>query len=94
MTGLDTDLCELKMVTAYLHAGMTAPATFSLFVRELPAQRGFLAAAGLEDVLDVLEPFRFDAEDLRYLRETSTVPADVLGVLRLARFTGDVWAVA
>jgi nicotinate phosphoribosyltransferase len=93
MRGLYTDLYELKMAAAYLHRGMTEAATFSLFVRELPPQRGFLVAAGLEDVLDVLEGFRFDDEDLSYLRETSTVSADVVEVLAKMRFSGDVWAV-
>ena len=47
--GLLTDLYELNMAASYLRRGMTGPATFSLFVRRLPADRGFLIAAGLED---------------------------------------------
>ena len=49
--GLLTDLCELNMAVSYLRRGMTGPATFSLFVRRLPPDRGFLIAAGLEDCL-------------------------------------------
>jgi len=43
--GLLTDLYELNMAASYLRRGMTGPATFSLFVRQLPADRGFLIAA-------------------------------------------------
>jgi nicotinate phosphoribosyltransferase len=45
MTGaLATDLCELNMAASYLRRGMVGPATFSLFVRNLPASRAFLMA--------------------------------------------------
>src|SRR3990170_4838685 len=64
---LVTDLYELNMAASYLRRGMTAPATFSLFVRKLPPERGFLVAAGLEQCLDHLESFGFDDEELGYL---------------------------
>ena len=67
--GLLTDLYELNMAASYLRRGMNGPATFSLFVRRLPADRGFLVAAGLEDCLQFLEGFSLTAEDLGYLRQ-------------------------
>jgi nicotinic acid phosphoribosyltransferase len=39
-----TDLYEATMALPYMREGMTAPATFSLFVRNLPPDRGFLVA--------------------------------------------------
>jgi nicotinic acid phosphoribosyltransferase len=45
---LSTDLYDVNMALAYLGEQMTAPPTFSLFVRDLPADRGLLVAAGLE----------------------------------------------
>ncbi len=65
--GLLTDLYELNMAASYLRRGMTGLATFSLFVRQLPADRGFLVAAGLEDCLRFLEEFSFTGGDLDYL---------------------------
>src|SRR5579862_6965145 len=62
-----TDLYELNMAASYLRRGMTADATFSLFVRGLPASRGFLVAAGVEECADWLEQFGFDDGDLAYL---------------------------
>ena len=47
---LTTDLYELNMVQAYLDRGEDKEAVFEFFVRRLPARRGFLLAAGLEDV--------------------------------------------
>ena len=45
--GLRTDLYELNMAVSYLRRGMTGPSTFSLYVRKLPKNRGFLVAAGI-----------------------------------------------
>ncbi len=52
-----TDLYELNMMQAYLEAGMTEPAVFEFFVRKLPESRGFLMAAGLEQVVEVVRGF-------------------------------------
>jgi nicotinate phosphoribosyltransferase len=93
MNALLTDLYELNMVASYLRRGMEGAATFSLFVRRLPATRGFIVAAGIESSLDFLEQLRFEEDDLRYLREVLGFrPADVEGFRRF-RFTGDVWAI-
>ncbi|MGW7726941.1 hypothetical protein ACWGJ6_26875 [Streptomyces canus] len=46
------DLYEVTMAMSSLHEGMIGPATFSLFARDLPPERGFLVAAGLESALD------------------------------------------
>ena len=87
-----TDLYELNMAASYLRRGMTAAATFSLYVRTLPAERGFLVAAGLEDCLRFLESFSFTAKDLSWLKRNG-FDAEALEAFREVRFTGDVWAV-
>lgn len=86
------DLYELTMASSYSRRAMTAPATFSLFVRRLPPERGFLVAAGLEPVLEFLEDFHFEEEDLSYLSSLG-MPGDALEAFSSLRFTGDVWAV-
>jgi nicotinate phosphoribosyltransferase len=87
-----TDLYELNMAASYLRRGMVCPATFSLYVRGLPKQRGFLVAAGLGACLDFLETISFEEDDLTYL---SSVGFDDRAVedFRTLRFTGEVWAV-
>src|SRR5947208_3091860 len=80
------------MAASFRRRGMHAPATFSLFVRYLPSERGFLVAAGLEACLDHLEGLAVDEEDLDAL---TALGLDQLTVEALAglRFTGDVWAI-
>jgi nicotinate phosphoribosyltransferase len=88
-----TDLYELRMAASYLRRGMDGLATFSLFVRRLPSERGFLVAAGLEDCLSFLEGLAVHRGDRAYLRSIpGFTSADVRALARL-RFTGEVWAV-
>ena len=88
-----TDLYELNMASSYLRRGMTAPATFSLFVRNLPEDWGFLVACGLDRCLDFLEGFRFTDEDLAYLANEQGYQEPTLEAFANLRFTGSVRAV-
>ncbi len=87
-----TDLYELNMAASYLRRGMTAPATFSLYVRKLPPERGFLVAAGLEHCLDFLGSFGFDDEELGYLGAIGFDDRALTDFANL-RFEGEVRAV-
>jgi nicotinate phosphoribosyltransferase len=89
---LFTDLYELTMAASYYQHRMFAPATFSLFVRKLPADRGFLVAAGLAEVVQFLQNFSFSADDLEFLRQTGRFSPEFLDYLAQLRFTGDVYA--
>ena len=90
---LFTDLYELTMAAAYLREGTAGSATFSLFVRRLPPERGFLVAAGLEEALEYLRTLRFSGGALDYLRSIGRFEAAFLDYLGTLRFTGDVRAV-
>jgi nicotinate phosphoribosyltransferase len=87
---LFTDLYEVTMAQAYFKTG-NIRATFELFVRRLPPNRGYLIAAGLEDVCNYLLNFRFGKDDLEFL-EKKGFEKDFLKFLSRIRFTGDVWA--
>ena len=92
-SGLLTDLYELTMAAAYLAEGLAEkPATFSLFVRDLPPSRGYLVAAGLDAALGYLESLRFTEEDLDFLRSLDLFDPPVLERLASLRFTGSVRA--
>ncbi|HEX9862894.1 MAG TPA: nicotinate phosphoribosyltransferase, partial [Candidatus Bathyarchaeia archaeon] len=56
---LFTDLYELTMCASYFDNKKFEPATFDLFVRRLPENRGYLVVAGLEQVLQYLESIKF-----------------------------------
>lgn len=88
-----TDCSELRMAASYLRRRMGGLATFSLYARRLPPDRGFLVAAGLEDCLAFLEEFGADRSDRAFLKTLEGLrPADVRALATM-RFTGDVWAI-
>ena len=85
-----TDLYQLNMLQAYLDHGQTDTAVFEFFVRQLPARRAFLMAAGLEQVLDFLETLQFSKEEIDWLRQNYRFTDGFLDYLASLRFTGDV----
>jgi nicotinate phosphoribosyltransferase len=90
---LFTDLYELTMAASYFREGMHGDATFSLFVRKLPAGRSFLVAAGLEDVLEYLRTFSFSDPAIEFLADLGIFDGAFLDSLRTLRFTGTVRAI-
>jgi nicotinate phosphoribosyltransferase len=92
-SALFTDLYELTMAAAYHAEGMEALAVFELFFRGLPNSRNYVVAAGLDDVLDYLERWRFTEEDITYLAAQIPMPTGFADALRRLRFVGDVHAV-
>ena len=85
-----TDFYELSMLEAYAAHGMAETAVFELFVRKLPSGRGFLMAAGLEQVVQFLETMHFTADELAWLRASGTFTSGFIDSLAALRFTGDV----
>jgi len=91
-SALLTDLYQLNMMQAYLDRGETKTAVFEFFVRKLPRDRGFLIAAGFEQVLEFLEGLRFAPEELDWLARSGRFGKNLLDYLAGLRFTGDIHA--
>lgn len=66
--GLLTDLYQLTMAYGYWKAGKAEEeAVFNLYFRKHPFQGGFTITCGLSSVIDYLNEYRFDDDDLAYL---------------------------
>ncbi len=87
-----TDLYQLTMAACYFDQGMDEEATFSLFIRKYPENRGYFVAAGLEEALNYLATLKFTEEDLAYLESTNLFNKRFLDFLKGLRFTGEVYA--
>jgi nicotinate phosphoribosyltransferase len=87
-----TDLYQLTMLQAYWQHRMDGIAVFELFVRQLPAQRAFLVAAGLEQAVQFVQQARFDANELDWIATSGRFAPGFAGWLSELRFTGDIWA--
>jgi nicotinate phosphoribosyltransferase len=89
------DLYELTMAAAYFEHRVDCRATFELFVRQLPRERSYLVAAGIDSALEYLETLHFTEEDIQFLRHQpafQSVSDSFFDYLRTFRFTGDVQA--
>lgn len=94
---LATDLYQLTMAYGYWRVGLhDREAVFHLSFRENPFRGGFTLACGLHAVIDYLQHFRFDDEDLAYLATLTgrdgqrLLPDDFLAYLGQLRFACDL----
>jgi nicotinate phosphoribosyltransferase len=91
-SALLTDLYPLTMLQGYFEKHMEETAVFELFIRNLPAHREFLVAAGLEQAVDYLEQLRVAPAELEWLAASGRFSRDFLDYLGQLRFTGDAHA--
>lgn len=89
---LMSDLYEFTMAESYFREGMNGEATFSLFIRDYPVDRGYFVAAGIEGFLDLLANMRFEDSSIDYLASLHRFSPGFIDSLREFRFTGTVRA--
>ena len=89
-SSLFIDLYELTMAQSYLENGMSANATFSLFVRPSKVTRSYLVFAGLAELVDYILAYGFYQESLEYLKSTNLFNNKFLAYLENFRFTGTI----
>ncbi|WP_436927677.1 nicotinate phosphoribosyltransferase [Halosimplex amylolyticum] len=88
---LFTDMYELRMMQAYYNQGHNPRATFSLFFRELPPNRGYMVTAGLEQSIHYIENISFSERTIEFLTEQG-FDDEFLSHLNSLEFTGKVRA--
>lgn len=92
-TGLYTDFYQLTMAQGYFLSGKSqTSAAFDYFYRENPFGGGYVVFAGLSDLLEVLQQFQFQKEDLDYLAGLG-FKEPFLKYLSEFRFRGSVYSV-
>src|SRR3954465_4128976 len=90
-TALLTDHYELTMLAAALRDGTASrPCVFEVFARRLPEGRRYGVVAGIGRLLEAIPEFRFDPEEIDFLRSTDVVDDATAAYLRTYRFTGDI----
>jgi nicotinate phosphoribosyltransferase len=88
------DLYEFTVAAAFFEREMNGDASFDVMVRRFPPSRGYMIAAGLERVLQVLEDFHYDAAAIDHLESLHLFKPEFLHHLAQLRFTGSVRAIA
>lgn len=90
---LMTDFYELTMMNGYLRCGMADKlAVFDVFYRGSGGY-SYAIAAGLEQVIDLIENLHFDQSDLDYLSSLKTFDESFITELSKLKFTGSIKAV-
>jgi nicotinate phosphoribosyltransferase len=87
-----TDLYELTVSAAFFDHGFNDTASFEVAMRRMPPGRGFMIAAGIERLIEVLEEYRFDAAAIEHLEALQLFKPDFLEFLAQVRFTGSIRA--
>lgn len=91
--GLITDLYQLTMANALFRKGMhERKVVFDRFYRKNPFDGGYTVVAGIQHLVDFVKNFRYDAEDIEYLRSLGIFYPEFLDYLKDFRFHGDIYA--
>lgn len=90
-TALLTDMYELTMIKAALHAGTAfRRCTFELFPRRLPTGRSYGVVAGTGRALAALRDFRFGDAEIEFLTERGIADDMLAEWLANYKFTGNI----
>lgn len=89
-----TDLYELTMMQGYFkEEEKNREAIFDGFYRDNPDGNGYSIMCGLEQVIEFVENFHFNADDLNYLKSLGIFKDDFLHYLKDFKFTGCIWSI-
>src|SRR5690242_789933 len=90
-SALLTDHYELTMLSAALRDGTAdRQCVFEVFARRLPTGRRYGVVAGIGRLLERLSTFRFDEDEIAFLRERGVVDEATAEWLAKYRFRGDI----
>ncbi len=89
-----TDLYELTMMQGYFkRKDKNVNVIFDAFYRANPDGNGYAISCGLEQVIELIENFHFNQEDIDYLASLGIFEEDFLEYLKEFKFTGDIYAI-
>lgn len=88
---LMTDRYELTMLASFVRDGSASRrAAFEAFARRLPDGRRYGMVGGTGRLLDLVEHFRFEADEVAWLVDEGEVDEQTADYLRDFRFRGDI----
>src|SRR5690349_15903215 len=86
-----TDHYELTMISAALKDGTAdRQCVFEVFARRLPTGRRYGVVAGTDRLVDMIAGFRFDPDEIAFLRSAAVIDEATATWLANYRFTGDI----
>lgn len=93
MKALITDLYEIRMSYVYFNKGMKdQKATFDVFFRKVPDQGGYAIYCGLESIIDYIKNFKFEKEDIEFLKTLNEYSDEFIEYLSNLKFSGELYS--
>jgi nicotinate phosphoribosyltransferase len=92
ISALTTDFYELTMMQGFFKNNYNPKVVFDMFYRTNPFNGGYALFAGLDQLLEKLENFRFSEEDIDYLRTLNMFDDDFLEYLSTFKFKGTIYS--
>lgn len=91
---LMTDFYELTMAQTYFANGKKDEQVyFDLFFRKNPFEGGYTITAGLDNIINYIQNFKFEEDDIEYLRSLGNFSEEFLSYLKTLKFKGDIYAI-
>ena len=91
---LMTDFYELTMAQTYFDNGKKDEvACFDIFFRKNPFDGGYTISGGLDETINYIKNFKFNDEEINYLKGLGQFSENFLEYLRTLKFKGDIYAV-
>lgn len=88
------DFYEFTMAQVYFDSNeKDKKVYFDIFFRKNPFEGGYSISGGLDAIIDYINNFKIEKEDIEYLRETGKFTEDFLEYLKNLKFTGDIFAI-
>jgi nicotinate phosphoribosyltransferase len=88
---LHTDLYQINMAYAYFKDNTHEKrAVFEAYFRKNPFNNGYAIFAGLERIVDYISRFKFNDDDIDYLRSLNAYNEAFLEYLKNMKFTGNI----
>ncbi len=92
ISALTTDFYELTMMQGFFKQNYNPKVVFDMFYRTNPFNGGYALFAGLDQLLEKLENFKFSKEDIEYLKSLNTFDLDFLNYLENYKFEGTLYS--
>ncbi len=88
------DFYELTMAQTYFMSGKKEEVVyFDLFFRKNPFNGGYTISNGLDEIIEYVKNFKFEEDDIEFLRSLDVFNEEFLEYLKNLKFTGDIYAV-
>ncbi len=91
---LMTDFYELTMAQTYFNEDLKDEEVyFDIFFRKNPFNGGYTISGGLDATIEYIKNFKFEKEEIEYLRGLGKFSDEFLDYLANLKFKGDIYAV-